>query len=148
MATLTLRERRWASGVLFAMFPLRDEEERFAEDFGLDETIRRFFRGIPLQASLGLRAALLLIVFAPLLLIGRFAFFSDLDATDRMRVLERLMKNKVYAIRQLVTAWKAVGGLLVVGHESLRTERELARSHEHTYETVHRGSRAAAHGTP
>lgn len=147
MATLTLLERRWASGVLFAMFPLRAKQETFAADFGLDETIQRFFRGIPLQASLGLRAALLLVVLAPLWLLGRFAFFSDLDAADRMRVLERLMKNKVYAIRQLVTAWKAVGGLLVVGHESLRVERERAHAKEHTYETVNRSS-PARHGTP
>ena len=148
MGNLSLRERRWASGVLFAMFPFRDDERKFAADFGLDETIPRFFSGIPLQATLGLRAALLLIVVAPLLLIGRFAFFSDLDAADRMRVLERLMKNKVYAIRQLVTAWKAVGGLLVVGHQSLRVERERAHSHEHTYETINPLPSAARNVTP
>lgn len=127
MPSLSTVERRWASGVLFAMFPLRDDEATFTQDFGLSETLQRFFGGIPFQAALGLRAALMLVVVAPLFLIGRFAFFPSLDARDRMRVLERLMKNSNYAVRQLVVAWKAVGGLVVVGHESLRGARERAR---------------------
>lgn len=126
MPSLSPTERRWASGVLFAMFPLRDDEKTFAQDFGIADTLQRFFCGIPLQAALGLRAALMLVVVAPLFLLGRFAFFPSLSAEDRMRVLERLMKNKNYAVRQLVVAWKAVGGLVVVGHESLRGARQRA----------------------
>ena len=131
MSSLSATERRWASGVLFAMFPLRAAEGTFVKDFGLDATLPRFFAGIPLQAALGLRAALLLVVVAPLFLLGRFSFFPGLSPTERMLVLERLMKNRVYAIRQLVTAWKAVGGLVVVGHESLRSARQQAHTHEH-----------------
>ncbi|MFO0666986.1 MAG: hypothetical protein U0174_23745 [Polyangiaceae bacterium] len=128
MPSLSRVERGWASGVLYAMFPLRDGEAEFARDFALDQTIPRFFVGIPLKAALGLRAALLLIVVAPMFLIGRFAIFSTLPRTDRMRVLERLLKNRSYAVRQLVMAWKAVGGLVVVGHPSLRTARERSHS--------------------
>ncbi len=66
----------------------------------------------PLEQSLGLRATLWIVALAPLWLLRRPRTIRDIAPDDRRRVLERLLASPVYAVRQLVVAFKAMGSML------------------------------------
>ena len=64
---------------------------------------------VPLEPSLGLRVTLWIIALAPLFTIRRLATIASLEPEARQRVLDRLLASRVYAVRQLVAGFKAMG---------------------------------------
>ena len=67
---------------------------------------------IPVEQSIGLRLSLWIVALAPLFAIRRLATIASLDEGDRPRVIERLLASPIYAVRQLVSGFKAIGSLL------------------------------------
>lgn len=76
----------------------------------------------PLEASLGLRVTLWMIALAPLFVLRRFATIASLDVDDRERLLERLLASRIYAVRQLVAGFKAMGSLLYAQSKEIRKQ--------------------------
>jgi hypothetical protein len=76
----------------------------------------------PLEASLGLRATLWMIALAPFFVLRRFATIASLDVADRERLLDRLLGSRIYAVRQLVAGFKAMGSLLYAQSKEIRKQ--------------------------
>jgi hypothetical protein len=76
----------------------------------------------PLEAAVGLRLTLWMIALAPLFVLRRFATIASLDADDRERLLERLLSSRIYAVRQLVAGFKAMGSLLYAQSPAIRKQ--------------------------
>lgn len=82
----------------------------------------------PLEASLGLRVTLWMIALAPLFVLRRFATIASLDASERERLLERLLASRIYAVRQLVAGFKAMGSLLYAQSKEIRRQMSTPAS--------------------
>ncbi len=112
---LTRVERRWARAAITAMFPsnadprVPDGAEIVDIDGCLDETCRQ----VPGRVALGLRAAVWLLAFAPLFVLGKLRTIGGLQPADRERVVVRLLSSPVYVVRQLVLLLKAFGALFL-----------------------------------
>jgi hypothetical protein len=76
----------------------------------------RFFADViaasPFEQSIGLRLTLWLVALAPLWLLRRPKTIAGIGSDDRRRVLHGLLASHVYAVRQLATAFKAMGAVL------------------------------------
>lgn len=105
-------ELAWATAAFDAVFP-----ERTALPHGIARMQpARFLADLiaasPLEQSIGLRLTLWLVALAPLWFLRRPKTIADIQPDERQRVLERLLASHVYAVRQLVVAFKAVGAML------------------------------------
>jgi hypothetical protein len=120
LRTLSPSESGWATQVAGAMFPKTDALPIGADELEVSAFLQEMFRRIPLEAALGLRLTLWMIVLAPIFLGVRFALFVDLAPADQDAVLERLYLSRWYPVRQLCIAWKATIALVYSGHPSVR----------------------------
>lgn len=105
-------ELAWATAAFEAVFP-----ERTALPHGIARMHPgRFLADViatsPLEQSIGLRLALWTVALAPLWLLRRPKTIADICPEERQRILERLLASPVYAVRQLVVAFKAIASLL------------------------------------
>jgi len=82
----------------------------------------------PLEAAVGLRLTLWMIALAPLFELRRFATVASLDADDREKLLERLLSSRIYAVRQLVAGFKAMGSLLYAQSKQVRKQMTSPRT--------------------
>jgi hypothetical protein len=96
-------ERRWVRAIFVALFTDEIAVPGDPADF-LDQGLARS----PLEPSVGIRLTVWMCALAPLFVLKRFATIASLDVADRVRVLEALGKNRVYAVRQLVLGLKAM----------------------------------------
>jgi hypothetical protein len=105
-------ELAWATAAFDTVFPertalphgiVRMDPARF-----LSDTIARS----PFEQSVGLRLTLWLVALAPLWLMRRPTTIASLNAGERQRVFDRLLASHVYAVRQLVVAFKAMAAML------------------------------------
>jgi hypothetical protein len=107
-------ERRWLVRVFETILPggATGELRWGAADVPMGRFVDDFAVHAPLLTLLGLRAALWLVMLAPLLLARpRFRFFLALSAAERLRVLERLRRSDRYLVRESVSLLKLVGCL-------------------------------------
>jgi hypothetical protein len=107
-------ELAWADAAFDAILP---PPPRSALAHGIEEMKPGAFLDsvlsmAPLEAALGLRVTLWMIALAPLFVLRRFATVASLDADDRERLLNGLLSSRIYAVRQLVAGFKAMGSLL------------------------------------
>jgi hypothetical protein len=123
-------ELAWAEAAFDAIFPSPSRSPERAS-LALVHGIAQMKPGVfldqmlgaaPLEASLGLRVTLWMIALAPLFVLRRFATVSSLDATDRERLLDRLLSSRIYAVRQLVAGFKAMGSLLYAQSPAIRAQ--------------------------
>jgi hypothetical protein len=107
-------ELTWANAAFDAIFPAPPHS---ALAHGIDKMHPAvFFDAVvaraPMEQAIGLRIALWIVALAPFFAIHRLATISSLPAGDRPRVIERLLVSPIYAVRQLVLGFKAMGALL------------------------------------
>jgi hypothetical protein len=106
-------ERRWLlrvfETVLPAAPPLLGAAQAPLGPF-VDDLLRR----APLAAVLGLRAALWLVMLAPLV-AGRRCTFLGLDPAARLALLERLCRSDRYLVREAALLFKVIGCLGLCG---------------------------------
>ncbi|MDB4942467.1 MAG: hypothetical protein JWP97_2001 [Labilithrix sp.] len=74
----------------------------------------------PFEQSVGLRLTLWMVALAPLFTIGRLGTIASIGEADRIRVLDRLLGSRLYAVRQLALSFKAVITLLYVQSPAVR----------------------------
>jgi hypothetical protein len=118
---LTRFEHRWAQATLRAMFPgSRDEGFVDIADMDVHGYLVEVMRSLPFKARLGLRAAVWLVAFAPLVVLGRLATIRRLAPADAERVVATLCASPSYAVRSLVMLLKTFGALLYAGDDGVR----------------------------
>lgn len=110
MNTWSERERRWRDALLTAVIPASALEP---EQPGLAEVDTEPFwsemeRAAPPLLRLGLRVAVWVLTWAPLLLIGRARSFGRLADSEQDRLLEQASSSRWYLLRQLVMTLKAI----------------------------------------
>ena len=120
-------ELAWATAAFDAIFP-----ERAALPHGIARMQpARFLADVvassPLEQSIGLRLTLWMIALAPLWLLRRPKTIADIRPDERQRVLELLIASPVYAVRQLVVAFKALGSMLYAQSPEARAWMTTAR---------------------
>jgi hypothetical protein len=123
-------ERAWADAALCTFFPAppRSVLVHGIDEMGPGQFIDDILMETPLEPSVGLRLALWIIALAPLFTIRRFATIAGLEHDDRVRVLERLLASPIYAVRQLVLGFKAMGALLYSQSKRLRTQMNTPKA--------------------
>lgn len=118
---LTTFESRWAEAAFGAIFPgSTDQGLADIRAMDLQGFLRQLFVAVPLQAAVGLRAAIWLVALAPLFVLGRFATVSSLVQADREVLVARLVASNSYVVRSLVLILKTMGALLYAGDDRVR----------------------------
>ncbi|HEY2365255.1 MAG TPA: hypothetical protein VGH87_02675 [Polyangiaceae bacterium] len=118
--TLTKIERGWARVVLTTMFPAGVHPSvPGAEVIDGGEALDDVVRTVPSRVALGLRAALLLLVLAPLAFF-EFRTLPGLAPEARERVVLALLSSRIYVVRQLTLLLKAFGALMFVAAPGVR----------------------------
>jgi hypothetical protein len=118
---LTGFEKTWGQAALGTMFPGSRED-------GFDDIARMDVRGfladvigsLTFKAALGLRVALWMVAFAPIVVLGRLVMLPGLDAAERERVVGALSNSRWYSIRSLAMLLKTFGAMLYAGDERVR----------------------------
>lgn len=113
-------ELAWAKAAFEAIFP-----EGTALPHGIARMNPARFLADAIHASgfeqaVGLRVTLWIIALAPLWFLRRPKTIASIEPTDRQRVLELLLASPVYAVRQLVVAFKALGSMRFAQSPELR----------------------------
>lgn len=118
---LTRFETAWGHAALATMFP-GSREEGWAEISGMDVSgyLADVMASLPFKPALGLRAAIWIVTWAPLFVLGRVATLASLSQADRERVVASLLVSSSYGLRSLVTLLKAFGALLYAGDDRVR----------------------------
>jgi hypothetical protein len=81
---------------------------------------RRLLAGSTPLAALGLRFALLMVVLAPIWLLGRFMTFSTLARAERTELLSRLLRHTSLVVRELSLLLKFAAAVALLGTPSVR----------------------------
>ena len=105
-------ELAWAAAAFDAVIPERTALPHGIARMGPARFLADTIAVSPLEQSIGLRLTLWIVALAPLWILRRPRTISAIGPEERQRVLERLVASPVYAIRQLVVAFKAIGSLL------------------------------------
>jgi hypothetical protein len=120
--SLTRLEERWACAALSAIYP-GGGEERWPlgiRQGDVEGFLRDLFARVPLLAALGLRAAIWIVALAPIFLMGRLVTVMRLSSHEQQALLATLSSSSSYAVRQLILALKASGGMLFGAALSVR----------------------------
>lgn len=121
MIALTGIERDWAHTALTTIFPSDVHPRvRGADVIDCGAALEAVCRSVPARVALGLRLAVWLLAFSPLLLMVRFTTLPHLDAEAREKVVLRLLSSKIYFVRQLALLLKAFGALMFVAAPGVR----------------------------
>jgi hypothetical protein len=83
---------------------------------------------VPLEPALGLRLALYFCLLGPVLLLRAPKTLRALPAAERSQVLSALLRSRVYAVRQLVMALKAVLALRYAQDPAVRAAMVTPRA--------------------
>lgn len=123
MMPLTSFERRWVRAIFDTIFPgpARGALPMGAAEMDVDGFFDEMFEQAPFESCLGLRAAIWILALAPLFVLARAATFAKLAASDRERVYLELAASRIYVVRSLVIALKAIGSLLYCGNAVVRS---------------------------
>jgi hypothetical protein len=121
-------ERAWARAALDAIYPAaacKALPQGIATS-DVDGFMDDLFVHVPLMVWLGLRVAIWIVALAPIVLLRRLATITTLRPADRAVVLQRLVASQRYAVRQLVIALKATGGMLYGSTPGVRAQVQRA----------------------
>lgn len=116
-------ELSWASAAFGAVLPegtaLPHGIARLDPARYLAETVA----AAPLLQATGVRLALWLVALAPLWLLRKPKTISGIEPAEREVVLDQLLSNPVYAVRQLALTFKALASMLYA--QSLEARRAM-----------------------
>src|ERR1700709_1748634 len=104
---MTRFEQDWAADVLTA-FTLDGAPGLTPAPGEVDYlgTLARMRRGSTALAAFGLRLAIWMVAFAPLLLLGRLATFSHLARREQSELLSRMLLHRHVLVRELTMLLK------------------------------------------
>jgi len=108
----TRREQRWRDALLHSVLPgLDGPDTRASWDQLLDAA--------PPDIRTNFRAAVVLLVFAPVVVLGRLTTFGRLSIADRDRYLVLALKHRIYLLRQATSALKLVACLTLLREDAV-----------------------------
>lgn len=124
-------ERRWALHVFDTILPSGADPRlpMGASDFPLDRLLLDLSERAPRRFMLGLRIALCLVVWSPVLVIRRLRRFQGLASKDRLLVIQRLAGSRVYLVRELMTLLKMIACLGFCGMPVIQSQIGNDRVH-------------------
>jgi hypothetical protein len=117
---LTGTELVWARDAFDTIFPGHGGA-RGVGTMNIEAYLEQTFMAIPLEPAIGLRIAIWIVALAPLFVLGRVATIHGLSKPERARAVAKLVMSRIYAVRQLVVALKAVAAFLYAGDREVRT---------------------------
>ena len=120
-------ERAWVAAAFDAVFP---EGTVLPHGIARMEPGRYYAEAVEkaaLEQALGLRASLWIVALAPLWLLRTPRTIASIGPGDRRRVLERLLASPIYAVRQLVAAFKAMAAMLYAQSPAARAAMTAPR---------------------
>lgn len=118
---MTRFEQHWAAEVLTAFTaPGVPGLQPRAGEVDYLETFRRMRRGSTALAAFGLRLAVWMVAFAPVLLLGRLATFSHLARREQTELLSRMLVHRHALIRELTMLLKMAAAMALLGTASVR----------------------------
>jgi hypothetical protein len=118
---MTSFEQHWAADVLTAFIaPDAPGLQPRAGEVDYLEAFRRMRRGSTALASFGMRLAVWVVAFAPVLLLGRLATFSRLGRREQTELLSRMLVHEHALIRELTTLLKMAAAMALLGTASVR----------------------------
>lgn len=124
MRTLTKVESRWARGAFGAIFPANGVTGIGICDLDVETFLMEVRSSTSFKSALGVRAAIWIVAFAPLFILGPFKgglrTIAGLDQASREVVVAALMASPIYFVRQLTMLLKAVGAILYAGAPAVR----------------------------
>jgi hypothetical protein len=124
MRTLTKVESRWARGAFGAIFPANRVTGIGICDLDLETFLMEVRSATSFKSALGVRAAIWIVAFAPLFVLGpirsKFRTIAGLDQASREVVVAALMASPIYFVRQLTMLLKAIGAILYAGAPAVR----------------------------
>ena len=121
MIPLTSIERRWTQVALTSIFPSGVAPHvRGADVIDNGAALEDVCRRVPARVALGLRAAVWIFAFGPLLVLHRLRTLAGLDEKARERVVLALLTHRIYVVRQLALLLKAFGALMFVAAAGVR----------------------------
>jgi len=139
-------ERTWATAAFDAIFPSAGGGTALPHGIAqmnpaqfLSDTIH----AAPLEQALGLRITLWIVALAPLFLLRRPRTIASVNNGERAKVLELLLTSPIYAIRQLVAAFKAMGSMLYAQSPVIRAAMTTPRASSNTVSASRLTARAA-----
>jgi hypothetical protein len=102
-------DRRWRDALLAAVIPRIDPEGLPGlEDLDPGRFFGELDRAAPPLLRFGFRAAVWVLTFSPIFLLGKPRRFGALPPSDRDLLLGRAASSRLYLLRQLVLALKLV----------------------------------------
>jgi hypothetical protein len=105
-------ETRWFALILAAIFPSDISTVKTGADrVPMASFLKDVAQNAPFLPLLGIRAALWVVMFGPLLFIGKPRSFARLAAADQTRMLERMARSNLYPIREIPILLKTIGCL-------------------------------------
>lgn len=117
-------ERRWLLAVFETILPSGTSggTRLGARDLPLSGFVDELVRYSPLDVVWGIRLSLVMLLFAPLFVLGRWRTFHGLDAEARLACLEQLRASSLYVVRELPLFFKLLACLGYAGHPSVHAE--------------------------
>jgi hypothetical protein len=105
-------ERSWATLVL-SSFAGSSHAFRAGGDVDYFAAAARFMDAASEKACLGLRLAVLIAVTAPFWMWGRLRALSSFSPEERSRLLDELLRHRIFFVRELVLLLKLVACMAI-----------------------------------
>ena len=129
MRSLSKLESRWARGAFGAIFPANEAMKIGICDLDVETFISEVRSATSFKSALGIRAAIWIVAFAPLFVLGKFRTIVGIDPASRERVVRSLLGSRIFFVRQLTMLLKAIGALLYAGAPAVRNVMIPPRTH-------------------
>jgi hypothetical protein len=113
-------ERTWVTAAFDAIFPSGTSLPHGITQMNPARFFSETIAVSPFEQAIGLRLTLWIVALAPLFLLRRPKTIASIQSTERKKVLELLLTSHIYAVRQLVSAFKAMGSMLYSQSPSIR----------------------------
>lgn len=130
-------ELTWATAAFEAMFPERTALPHGIARMNPARFLADTIAAAPFEQALGLRLAVWIVALAPLWVVRRPKTFLALGLDERTRVLDALLENRIYAVRQLVVALKALASLLYARSREARDAMTRLHSEDVLLAAIH-----------
>ena len=120
-------ELRWASIVLAGFASGRGSFALGEGEVDYASALRRFTGAASDKARLGLRVAVLLAMTAPLWMWGRLRSLSSCAPEERGRVLDEMLRHRIYFVRELCLLLKLVACMAIFRGDAPRARTNYDR---------------------
>lgn len=116
---LSARDLKILTGIAEVFFPAGGAFAQGARDVDLNKLFNRFGRGFDRITLLGFRLMLGALWYLPVIFLGKPRTFGNLSSQDQIRYLEKFEKSRLYSLRGIFIAVKALLSMLIFSDEQI-----------------------------